>query len=106
MAEKITKEIFAHMVELAALELDEEEAEYIRRELNSQLTAIEELVAIPIDEDTELAAHGVPYPPEVSADLRPDEHRPHPAPEEILKGAPDTEDGYFIVPDIPHEDLN
>ena len=34
----ITPEVFDHLVQLAALELDEKQAEYLRRELNSQLS--------------------------------------------------------------------
>ena len=40
MAEEITAEIFDHLVELAALELEAKEAEYLRAQLNSQLKAI------------------------------------------------------------------
>lgn len=106
MKEKITVEVFAHMVELAALELSGEESEYLRRELNLQLAAIDELEAVPLDENVAPAAHGVPYRPETSQGTRADELTPFEDPAEILKGAPKTEDGYFIVPDIPHEDLS
>jgi aspartyl-tRNA(Asn)/glutamyl-tRNA(Gln) amidotransferase subunit C len=106
MKEKITADVFTHMVELAALELSAEEAEYLRRELNHQLTAIDELEAVPLDESIEPAAHGVPYTPQTSQGPRLDELQPFPEPSEILKGAPKSEDGYFIVPDIPHEDLS
>ena len=50
MSDPITPEIFAHLVDLAALELSPEEAEYLRRQLNNQLKAIHELEAIPLDE--------------------------------------------------------
>ena len=36
----ITLEIFQHLVSLAALELTEQESEYLRRELNQQLQVI------------------------------------------------------------------
>jgi aspartyl-tRNA(Asn)/glutamyl-tRNA(Gln) amidotransferase subunit C len=106
MKEKITAEIFNHMVELAALELNAEEAEYLRRELNNQLTAIDELEAVPLDENVKPAAHGVPYTPQTSQGTRADEPQPFEDPGQILKGAPKSRDGYFVVPDIPHEDLN
>ncbi|MBT3239612.1 MAG: Asp-tRNA(Asn)/Glu-tRNA(Gln) amidotransferase subunit GatC [Chloroflexi bacterium] len=106
MDEKITREIFDHMVDLAALELTEEEAEYLRDQLNKQLTAVDELVAIPLDSDIQPAAHGVPYTSENSAPLRQDIHDPFPNVEDILKNAPETEDRYFIVPGIPLEDLD
>jgi aspartyl/glutamyl-tRNA(Asn/Gln) amidotransferase C subunit len=103
--DRITRELFAHLVELAALELGPEEGEYIRAQLNNQLKAIEELVRIPLDESTPPAAHGVPYTAATSAGLREDAHNPFPHPEAILKAAPKTEDGHFVVPDIRHEDL-
>lgn len=105
MSEEITREIFDKIVELAALELEEDEAEYIRRQLNDQLTAIKELEAVPLDEDTPPAAHGVPYTETVSASPRKDEHDPFLKPEEIFGVAPEEDERYFITPDIPHEDL-
>ena len=105
MSEKITRDVFDKIVELAALELEEEEAEYIRRQLNDQLAAIAELEAVPLSEDTPPAAHGVPFTAEVSAPARKDIHAPFQKPEDILEVAPEEEDRYFITPDIPHEDL-
>jgi aspartyl/glutamyl-tRNA(Asn/Gln) amidotransferase C subunit len=105
MAEKITREVFDKMVELAALELSDEEAEYLRRELNNQLTAVEELAAIPLNDGVLPAAHGVPYTDETSPHVREDKHDLFKNPQEILAQAPDSQDGYFVVPDIPHEDL-
>ena len=105
MTEEITKEIFAHLVQLAALELDAQEAEYLRRELNHQLTAIHELEAIPLDPETPVTSHGVPYTPETPPPPRADEWIPYPGPETILAQAPETEDGYIVVPDIKHEEL-
>ncbi len=105
MSEEISRELFDHLVTLAAFELSAEEAEYLRRELNKQLDAIHELEAVPVDEDTPLTSHGVPYTPEISAPPREDQWRPYPHPEKILSQAPETEDGYIVVPDIPHETL-
>jgi len=101
----ITPEIFNRLVELAALELSPDEAEYLRQELNNQLKAIHELEAIPLEADTPITSHGVPYTAEISAPIRQDEWLPHPHPEDILAQAPETEDGYIVVPDIPHEEL-
>ncbi len=106
MPETITREIFDKIVELAALELDEEESEYIRKQLNAQLTAISELEAVPLAPDTPLAAHGVSYTPDTGAPMRLDRHDPFPDPQEIPAIAPEAEDGYFVTPDIPHEDLS
>ena len=105
MPDEITPELFDKLVELAAMELDEAESEYLRQQLNNQLASVAELVAIPLDEDTPLAAHGVPYSTNTSQGVRPDTPDPYKDPEGILRQAPETEDGYFVVPDIPHEGL-
>ncbi len=105
MRDAITPEVFARIAALAALELDPEEAEYLRAQLNKQLQAVRELQAIPLDEATPVASRGVPYPPEISPPPRADEWRPYPNPQDILAQAPETEDGYIVVPDIPREEL-
>ncbi len=105
MTEAITPELFNHLVQLAALELPPEEAEYLRRQLNNQLKAIHELESIPLDPSTPVTSHGVPYTPDITPPLRPDEWVPFPEPAEILADAPETEDGYIVVPVIPHTEL-
>ncbi len=105
MSETISQETFDHLVGLAALELDEQQAAYLRRELNNQLDAIRELEAIPLDDTIRITSHGVPYTLETSPALREDDWRPHPNPAEILSQAPDVEGGYIVVPDIPHTTL-
>ena len=105
MSEEITPELFAHLVELAALELQESEAAYLRGQLNKQLEIIHELEAIDLPEDTPITSHGVPYSPAISPPPGEDAARPYPGPERILEQAPQSEDGYYRVPDIPHTDL-
>ncbi len=105
MPEEITPEVFNHLVELAALELAPEEAAYLRRELNHQLAAIHILEQIPLEARIEPAARGVPYPPEVSAPLREDVHLPYPNVAALLAQAPEMDDDQFVVPEIPHEEL-
>ena len=105
MSESISSELFAHLVDLAALQLTAEESEYLRRQLNNQLKAIHELEAIPIGEDVPITSHGVPYTAEISPTPRADTWLPFPNPQEILEQAPQAEDGYIIVPDIPHTNL-
>jgi len=105
MEEKITPEIFQRLVDLAALELSEREADYLRQELNNQLISIEVLESIPIDAEVQVASHGVPYPPERSPTPREDEVIQDSHKEEIMDQAPETEDGYYVVPDISHEEL-
>jgi aspartyl-tRNA(Asn)/glutamyl-tRNA(Gln) amidotransferase subunit C len=102
----ITPEIFNRLVQLAALELSPEEAEYLRKELNNQLKAIHELEAIPLDSATSITSHGVPYTAQTSPPIRSDNWIPFTHPEEILAQAPESEDGYILVPDIPHTDLD
>jgi aspartyl-tRNA(Asn)/glutamyl-tRNA(Gln) amidotransferase subunit C len=97
LPEKITREMFDKLVSLAALELDEEESEYLRTELNHQLAAVKELSEIPIDEDVQPSLHGIECqgnPP------RPDEWQPFPDPDAILALAPEREGRYFVVPEI------
>ena len=78
MSEQITNEIFDHLVDLAALELDADQAEYLRQQLNNQLKAIHELEAIPLDEDVPISLHGVPYEETGSASPREDEWHQYP----------------------------
>ena len=106
MREKIDRSTFDHLVELAALELDEKQSEYLRHELNAQMDSIAQLAAIPIPEETEISLHGVEFPVETSAQPREDEWIPSDAPDEILKQAPQTEGRFFVVPDIPHTSLD
>jgi len=105
MTDQIDKQTFTHMVELAALELDAEEGEYLRRELNHQLRAIQELEAIPLDEDTPVTSHGVPFTPEISAELRADRVEKFPDVDKIIGQTPESDAGYIVVPEIPHEEL-
>lgn len=105
MHEAITMEIFEHLVKLAALELDADEAEYLRRELNSQLRAIRELEAIEIPEGTPITSHGIPYTSANRAPLREDVIELSAEADDILAQAPQVEDRYLVVPDIPHTEL-
>lgn len=105
MTEQITPELFQHLVLLGAMELKPEEAEYIRQQLNNQLKAINELAAIPLDENTPLASHGVPYTAEITPPIRQDIWQPEENPQKILAQAPQVAERYIVVPEIPHTDL-
>lgn len=105
MSDEITPELFNHLVELAALELSVEEGEYLRKQLNNQLKAIHELESIPLDPSTPVASHGVPYTVETSPAIRDDILTFYPDPARLLTGAPQIENNYIVVPDIPHQDL-
>lgn len=105
MADKISREDFQRLAELASLELPEKEAEYLRGELNKQMVSIEVLESIPIDAEADSAAHGLPYTDFNSAVPREDAARQDPNRQEILDQAPELEDGYIVVPDISHQEL-
>ncbi|NLG70425.1 MAG: Asp-tRNA(Asn)/Glu-tRNA(Gln) amidotransferase subunit GatC [Chloroflexi bacterium] len=105
MNEEINRETFDHIVQLAALELSEEEAEYLRQQLNNQLKSIHELEAIPLEGEISPTSHGVPYTRATTPEIREDKWVPYPTPQDILAAAPEVEDGYIVVPDIPHTDL-
>lgn len=105
MTDTISPETFYHLVELAALQLTPEEGDYLRQQLNNQLKAIHELAAIPLGEEIAASSHGIAYTTATSPAPRADTWLPYPDPERILDQAPQVEDGYIIVPDIPHTDL-
>jgi aspartyl-tRNA(Asn)/glutamyl-tRNA(Gln) amidotransferase subunit C len=105
VADEITPQVFQHLVELAALELDDHEADYLRRELNSQLKAIGELEAIDLDGDIPITSHGVPYRDESRPALREDAARPSTHADAILSQAPQRDGRYVVVPDIHHTEL-
>jgi len=106
MTDKISPEDFDRLTVLASLELPAEEAEYLRKELNNQMLSIEVLESIPIDAEIRTAAHGIPYDELNSATPREDISRQDPNRDDILKQAPELEDGYIVVPDISHEELD
>lgn len=106
MSEKISPEIFAHLVDLASLDLSDEEAVYLRKELNQQLKSIDELIAIPLNTELPRTTHGVAMPDDTRAPLRKDEWKPFDDIQAILDQAPETDEGAIVVPDIPHTDLD
>jgi aspartyl-tRNA(Asn)/glutamyl-tRNA(Gln) amidotransferase subunit C len=106
MPEAITPEIFKKLVGLASLDVGEEEGEYLRQQLNNQLSSVAELEAIPLDEDLKVTSHGVAYTPQITPKMREDLHVPYSDPDGILENAPESEEGYFVVPNIPIEGLD
>ena len=102
----IPVDVFAHLVELAQFELEEGEAEYLRSELNGQMKAIRQLEAIQVDQEVPITSHGVPYSQDIRPEIRDDVPRPSETADEILERAPETDDRYIVVPDIPHEELS
>lgn len=105
MSDVISKETFSHLVDLAALELDPIESQYLLEQMNNQIKAIRELENIPIEKDTPTARHGVPFPATISPAPREDRVEKYPNEDDLLGQVPSIEDRYIIVPDIPHTEL-
>lgn len=105
MSDPIDRESFAHLVELASFEFESGQADYLRDQLNKQLKSINELAAIPLSDDIPPARHGIPYPPENCPAIRDDHPEPFKEREDLIGQFPQFEDGYVIVPDIPHQTL-
>ncbi|HOT53026.1 MAG TPA: aspartyl/glutamyl-tRNA amidotransferase subunit C [Anaerolineaceae bacterium] len=101
--DSITPELFAKLVTLAALELTPEESEYLRTELNHQLAAVQELSEIQLAEGVQPSLHGLECQ---GSAPRPDAWIPFPNSAEILKQAPDSEGGYFRVPDFSRGEVS
>lgn len=104
--DEITPEVFDHLVDLAALELEPGEADYLRAQLNGQLRAIRALDAVSVDPHLPITSHGVPYSADLRADIREDVIGASDLADAILDQAPEVENRYFVVPDIPQEDLD
>ena len=105
MPDEITPDLFDHLVELASLELSSEEGEYLRREMNNQLRSIRELIAIPVDSNLPIEPHGITYTSATSPLIRSDVWKPYPYPDKLLAQAPEIDERYIVVPEIPHKDL-
>jgi aspartyl/glutamyl-tRNA(Asn/Gln) amidotransferase C subunit len=103
--EPITVEIFDHLVRLAQIELNQDEAEYLRAELNGQMNAIRELESIELPSDVPITSHGVPYQAGIRPALREDTTQTSDLADRILEGAPEIKERYLVVPDIPHVEL-
>ncbi len=94
---KISPELFHKLVGLAALELTDEESTYLLTEMNHQLSSVNALLQVPLEEGIQPTLHGIECQ---GAGPRADAWQPFPTPSEILAGAPETEDGMFAVPDV------
>ena len=106
MTDEIDPQGFDHLVHLAALQLEPDEAEYLRRELNHQLQVIAELEAIPLDPSIPQTSHGIPYTAEIRTGTREDTWVPCENTGEILAQAPSVDQGCFVVPEIPHTEMD
>jgi len=91
----LTREEVAEIAELARLELSAGEIEALRGELGAILDHMAALQAADTD-GVEPMTHAVP----MDLRLRADEARPSLPVEVATAGAPATDDGCFVVPDI------
>jgi aspartyl-tRNA(Asn)/glutamyl-tRNA(Gln) amidotransferase subunit C len=80
---------------LARLRISTQEAQSLKRELNGILAWVEELNAIPTD-DVEPMAHAGAAQLRMRTDVVNDGGRPA----DIVKNAPKSEDGFFLVPKV------
>jgi aspartyl-tRNA(Asn)/glutamyl-tRNA(Gln) amidotransferase subunit C len=104
-SDEITPEIFKYLVDLASFELEPEIQEYLRQQLNLQLKAIHEMAEIPLMDDIPPSLHGVEYSKDRRPPIREDVPNPFDAIHELTSQVPQFEDGYVVVPDIPHQAL-
>lgn len=84
-----------HVARLARLDLTDDERERMRVELGHILEHAEKIQALDLD--------GVPptsHSVSIRNAMRPDEVRPSLPPEEVLRNAPEVEDGRIKVPRI------
>lgn len=105
ITQAMSEEVFSHLANLAAFELSPEESEYLRKELSEQLRAISELEAIEVTDEIPITSHGVPYDATIKPSLREDVIEICPEADDILGQAPEVEERYIVVPDIPSEAL-
>lgn len=101
----IPREVFDHLVDLAAFSLEEQEKSYLLEQMNNQLNSIRELQAIPIPDDISVTTHGVDYGQDGKPPLRKDDWIACQNSGDILKQAPQIENEYIVVPDIPTTEL-
>ncbi|QSQ07745.1 Aspartyl/glutamyl-tRNA(Asn/Gln) amidotransferase subunit C [Koleobacter methoxysyntrophicus] len=92
---KISKKDVEHVAQLARLHLEEEEKELYTRQLNSILNYMEKLGELDTG-DVEPTAHVLP----IKNVFREDRVEQSMDIEEVLRNAPDREEGFFKVPKI------
>lgn len=102
----ISRETFNHLVDLAELELNEEQSAYLLQQMNAQLEAVRELGSIPLGDAAPGSTHGVAYLSETRPALRADEVQSFADPSAIVAQSPQHEAGYIAAPDIPHTTLD
>jgi len=92
---KISKDDVINVAELARLEFKEEELEKFTEQLGNILEYIEQLSELNTD-NVEPTSHVL----DISTPLREDKVVEWLNTEEVLKNAPESEDNFFIVPQV------
>ncbi len=92
---RITRELVAHVSRLSRLALTEEELERYGHQLNTILEYFARLEELPT-EGVETTSHAIP----VTNVFREDAVKPSLPVEEVLAMAPQTRDGYIVVPRV------
>lgn len=90
---QITPDLIKYLEKLARITLSEDEKKKVGNELQDILTYIDMLNELDTD-GVEAMSHCFP----VTNVMREDEVAPSMSPDEIVANAPESQDGYFVVP--------
>ena len=90
---QITPDLIKYLEKLARITLSEDEEKKVGNELQDILTYIDMLNELDTD-GVEAMSHCFP----VTNVMRGDEVAPSMSPDEIVANAPESQDGYFVVP--------
>ena len=90
---QITPDLIKYLEKLARITLSEDEEKKVGNELQDILPYIDMLNALDTD-GVEAMSHCFP----VTNVMREDEVAPSMSPDEIVANAPESQDGYFVVP--------
>lgn len=89
--EQLSRASLDNIAQLAAIELNDQEAAYFEQQITKMLVYVNEVTTLVIDKE---------YPPVVNYNVfREDIAAPYNR-QEILAAAPKTEDNYIVVPSI------
>lgn len=90
---QITPDLIKYLESLARIDLDEQQEQKVGNELQDILTYIDMLNELDT-EGVEAMSHCFP----VTNVMREDVVQPSKTPDEIVANAPESQDGYFVVP--------
>ena len=90
---QITPDLIKYLEKLARITLSEDEEKKVGNELQDILTYIDMINELDTD-GVEAMSHCFP----VTNVMREDEVAPSMSPDEIVANAPESQDGYFVVP--------